>query len=528
MDVFFQPNHDIITFLGGPQQKQDGVKYRFTHFLIEDTTEDGRKILFNTFTKVGIILNQEEYDSIVNVTDTIWGNYAIENYILVPEDYDEASKIIEIRERDRVKDEDFLTKISEFTILPTTDCNARCFYCFENGHNVTVMSVEMAENVADYIIKHSKDFPSDTVMTLRWFGGEPLFNMKAIDIICGKLKENGVKFKSNIISNGYLFTPDVAEIAVKDWNMKSAQITLDGSNEIYKKVKNYIYDDEDPLETVLNNMEGMIKAGFEISVRMNVDLLNGEDLKVLVKKVFDRFGVNKKVFAYCHPVFETGLDDKTKRDPEDRKTVYKLTEELEKYMISLGQKPVMHSLSRNLRNHHCMVDGGKAVLILPDGKIGLCEHYTDCEYFGDINQPREEWDWDELNSLKEIHLLERCKTCPFFPECMRLTKCLDEYLCDDLVVEWRLRELKREIHDAIRKFYQNERNKQCGCPDNSNPRFDLYAGKIEFNNLVRFALYLDKKITRIKDQYNIDFSDLDDEYEESCKKAAEENKGKQK
>ena len=517
MDVFFQPNRDMVKFLGGPQKKEDNVKYRFIKFLVEDVLEDGRKTLYNTFTKVGIVVNQSEYDLICNVGDAICTEYAIENFILVPEDFDEASKIIELRESYRVKDNDFLAKINEFTILPTTDCNARCHYCFENGHKITVMSIDMANKVADYIIDCMNEFPKDTEARIRWFGGEPLYNMKVMDVICKKLVDNKVKFTSSIISNGYLFTEDIAKIAVNDWHMKSAQITLDGSNEVYKQTKNYIYDDEDPLETVLNNMESMIQEGFTISVRMNVDLFNCDDLKNLIKKLFDRFGVNKKVFAYVHPVFETGFDDETKRKPEDRKLVYEKTEEIENYMIELGQRPVMHSLSKNVRSHHCMVDGGKAILILPDGKLGLCEHYTDTEYFGQLGQPREELDWEELNKLKEIHVLDRCKTCPYFPECMRLTKCLDEFLCDDLVVEWHMRELRREIKDAIEKFYKNEKTKRCGCGNNNNtPRFDLYASKKEFSNLVKFVLYMDKKINRIKEEYGIDFSDLDAEYEESC------------
>lgn len=511
MDVFFQPNRDIIKFLGGGQKRVEGEKYRFSHFIVEDKWKDGRHIIFNTLTRIGIVINDEEYNAIKNAEGTVAGNYAIETYTLVPENYDEYKKVIEYRNQFLIKKDDFLKKPTEFTILPTTDCNARCVYCFENGHNVTVMSVEMANKVADYIIECSKDAPEQT-MTLRWFGGEPLYNMKAIDVICNKLRENNVKFKSSIISNGYLFTQEVANIAVNKWNMSHAQITLDGDSKVYKKVKNYVYDDTDPLATVLDNMEAMICEGFEISVRMNVDLYNGDDLKVLIKKVFDRFGVNRKVFAYCHPVFETGLDDKTKRAPEDRKLVYQKTKELEEYMISLGQRACMHSLSRTVRSHHCMVDGGRSILILPDGKLGLCEHYTDTEYFGKLGQSREEWDWEELDSLKEIGYVDECKTCPYFPDCMRLNKCLDEYLCDEEVRIWRLREMRREIMDAVEKFYKNENNKKLGACNNEQPRYDLYAGKKEFNNLVKFALYMDKKITRIKEQFGIDFGDLDEEY----------------
>ena len=38
--------------------------------------------------------------------------------------------------------------------------------------------------------------PKDEYINIRWFGGEPLFNMKVIDTICNGLTENGIYFNS--------------------------------------------------------------------------------------------------------------------------------------------------------------------------------------------------------------------------------------------------------------------------------------------------------------------------------------------
>ena len=41
--------------------------------------------------------------------------------------------------------------ITQYTILTTTDCNARCFYCYERGCARVTMDSETADKVADYI-----------------------------------------------------------------------------------------------------------------------------------------------------------------------------------------------------------------------------------------------------------------------------------------------------------------------------------------------------------------------------------------
>ena len=44
--------------------------------------------------------------------------------------------------------------ITGYTIFPTTDCNARCFYCFELDRSRIPMSVETARKVVRYIKDH--------------------------------------------------------------------------------------------------------------------------------------------------------------------------------------------------------------------------------------------------------------------------------------------------------------------------------------------------------------------------------------
>ena len=517
MDVFSQPVGYAINFLGGQQKRDDSIKYRRLKYLVDVDLEDNRKAIYNLLTSCGVVLNQDELKQIEDFKkDSICVNYLIENYFFVPEDYDEKAEVDKYREESVIKKKTFLVTPTEFTILPTTDCNARCFYCFERGKKITVMTMDMANKVADYIID-CWNKTKETIV-LRWFGGEPLYNMKAIDVICKRLTENGVDFKSSIISNGYLFSEDVAIKAVNDWKMTHAQITLDGTKDVYNKTKSYIYDDENPFEVIMRNMESMLKAGFGISIRMNVGTHNGDDLKELVSYLNERFknDMNRKFSVYAHPIFETGMDDETKRTPEERALVYQKLEELEQHMKSIGISLGIGRLG-GLRTRHCMVDGGKAILILPDGKLGLCEHYTDSEYFGQLGDDRESWDWEEIKSLVEqTDMLPECGDCVLYPTCYRLKKCLDEIFCDKYVVDWTMRRTIENIKAKINSFYKNANN-NCSCGNSQTPRYDLYAGKIEFNNLISFVMLQEAKIKRISEKLGIDFSDLDTEYNEKQK-----------
>ena len=101
------------------------------------------------------------------------------------------------------------------------------------------MTEGMARRVADYIIHHY----NGEKLTLHWFGGEPLYNKPVITQICLLLKEAGVEYSSQMISNGYLIDDEITREAKTLWNLKKIQITLDGTEKIYNQIKAYIYKD---------------------------------------------------------------------------------------------------------------------------------------------------------------------------------------------------------------------------------------------------------------------------------------------
>ena len=114
--------------------------------------------------------------------------------------------------------------ITHYTILPTTACNARCYYCFEKGTKVETMTEQTANDVVEFIKKHH----GGEKVSILWFGGEPSLCPNRITQISNGLRVNGVKFVSQMISNGYAFDEGLVEEAVNNWNLRFIQITFDG------------------------------------------------------------------------------------------------------------------------------------------------------------------------------------------------------------------------------------------------------------------------------------------------------------
>ena len=175
------------------QKVEKGETYRPMYYVVEQSVDEGL-LLYHTMTKALLLLTPEETK--VYKTTPAALPQLIEQWFLVPESHDDRLLSRQIRNVARMLEKKTDAIIS-YTIMTTTDCNARCFYCYELGRPRVPMSKETAVQTADYIINHCKG----EKVSLHWFGGEPLYNKPVISIICRRLKEAGVDYHSTMISN---------------------------------------------------------------------------------------------------------------------------------------------------------------------------------------------------------------------------------------------------------------------------------------------------------------------------------------
>lgn len=437
MIILEHPLDLSISVLGLNKFKKD-KNYTFSEYnvILEQPDDDGY-LIYNSVTMSAVFLTYDEYDAIKN-NGFSGQDIMYEGRFIIPENIDETANIEKLKKAVLQQNRRDIQHPTSFTILPTTSCNARCFYCYETGRPQKVMTQETAEKVADYIIKKHKP---NTNIRLYWFGGEPTVNIKAIDTICNRLREANVSYYSEMVSNGYLLNEENVKKGIELWNLKHVQITVDGTREVYNKSKNYIYkNDDSPYDRVMENIEIMAGYGIQIDLRLNVGPHNYIDLSNLVDELLLRFGYADNVNIYTMQIFECNMVNK--RTDEERKLLFEMIDNINKQIEESGKCPKF--LDRKYNMFMCGADDGRSVIIVPDGHIGLCEHHTDDEFIGHIDSPK--IDFSVLQKWTEkLKKMDICEGCPLLSTCVKLVNCPEEGKCSEYERNMKVNKFKRRL-----------------------------------------------------------------------------------
>ena len=402
-------------------------------------------LLHHRLTREMLLLTAEEHGRVTEL------DYLRERWFVVPRETNEK-ELADFVRWVLVTRQPKQKHITNYTIFTTMDCNARCFYCFEKGSSRTAMSRDTAMKTVEYIRTHC----GGENVKLAWFGGEPLYNIEIIDTICRELRKSGIEFHSTMISNGYLFNDEAVQKARLGWNLKRVQITLDGTEEVYNRVKAYVYREGNPYQVVMENISRLLDASVPVVIRLNVDLYNADNLMKLVDELANRFSSRKGFYVYAYHLFKKNMpmaqihtdDEWEKRDA----AINRLMKQVESYGMASKR-----GLQASLRLNFCKADHGGAVTILPTGHIGLCDGYSESEFIGHID--REELDEQQISSWKEtMPEIPECAGCFYYPDCIRLRKCVNNSLCFPQLRREKLRTIQREMCNEYErwKLQQNQ------------------------------------------------------------------------
>ncbi len=443
----------IVKQLLGKQEIVSDKKYRKFFYMLECPVEDG-VLLLNTVTYEFLFLNKEETCLISNpnLNEAII-RYLIEQYFLVPDDFNDKKFALQVTDtRIQLQSMKFNIPMSSFVILPTTGCNARCFYCFEQGAKVSNMTEQTAHDVATFIARKA-----DKNIQLRWFGGEPLINQKAIDIICKDLTEKKINFVSTIVSNAYLFDEATIKKAVDLWKLQRLQVTLDGTEEVYNKVKNYVYKGvSSPFIRVLNNIENALKTGIKVNIRLNMEEHNVEDLFVLAKMLVKKFSKYESCYIYVALLFDDPCSKIKKRSVSERHIVIENYMNLQKFIADNMRTPTSFMLPSSIIPSNCMACSDSSTMIVPDGHLGKCEHYVDSNFYGSIYS--DEIDLENIARHKErTTVIPECDDCELRSLCMHLKCCTGRSSsCDEMDKKSTKERYFSKMRNIYNKFLEEE------------------------------------------------------------------------
>ena len=94
------------------------------------------------------------------------------------------------------------------------------------------------------------------------------------------------------------------------------------------------------------------------------------------------------------------------------------------------------------------------IKIMPDGRVGLCEHYADSDMIGDIWH--DAFDQQVCQSFKkEWPEIPECSTCGIYPECTRLEKCRVQ-VCYKELSDYRIWRTRKAMVNAYRAWKETE------------------------------------------------------------------------
>ena len=379
-----------------------------------------------------------------------------EHRFLVPAEHDDHSFCRDVREAARLVRRLTVEDGCEgFTILTTTACNARCFYCFEKGCAAEAMTKETAAAAANYILTEG----NQKHVRLNWFGGEPTVNTRAIDQITEALTAAGRTYTSSMISNGYLLDEKLIEKAVGQWKLTNVQITLDGTEKIYNERKAYVGISGSAFQKVMNNIDLLLKAGIAVQIRLNVDTENVDDLSVLSDQLKERFGGRKKLSVYAVALFDN--EDLSSSFDERLRASQRISRRLKELKLfgaaALGHFPV---------TFNCMADSGSGPVIMPDGGLRSCEHINASKDWGNVFQPAKRPEeetvfWNELYPEQP-----ECRGCIAYPSCVRLKHCVPRpAICTEAMRE----DACRKLADSLLSTWKRIKDYRQGQQAEENP-----------------------------------------------------------
>lgn len=350
--------------------------------------------------------NRNNLDNIKESNTELFDNLYTNGFI-IDKNFDELSKIRLDNKLDCVTSKNY-----HLTIIPSLDCNLKCWYCFENHRE----NSQISDKIVNSILKHIEVKIENGELgnlVLEWFGGEPLlfFDEKVYPLsirLKKLLGKNNMVLHSFFVTNGTLITDEHLK-KLNEINSKF-QITLDGCQEKHDKVRRLKNSNNGTYKQLIETIYKLSETldNTFINVRINYDNKTLEGFESILN---DLSGVNKKkVKFHLERIWQT------KPTPNNQ-----LLKKSINQALAMGFS--VSYLKFFKKNYACKVDRLNQATILYDGSVYKCSgrDFKQNEIDGILNEDGI-IDWKTEKVEKRIGLAtfenELCLKCNFLPVCM--------------------------------------------------------------------------------------------------------------
>ncbi len=288
-------------------------------------------------------------------------------------------------------------------VLPTYQCNLRCWYCTQE-HEDYFMGEEIVARIKK-LVDRVMEMPEITNVTLSWFGGEPLLCYDTVVDLCSYVKnaceESGKIFFSDMTTNGTLLDKErIAELT--SLGIKTFQITIDGAKAVHDTVKRL--PSESAFEKVMENIEAIAGTDASCMVRFNYTHknLNPEAITNDLKSYLSEEARKKCSFM----IYKVWQEDASLVKQEDVDNLFFKASDSGMYtrFATMGK---------------CYADFQNFCCIYPNGKVSKCDNDNPKNLTSQLNEDGTITWSDQITKVPVIRPGDGsvCSSCRFFPVC---------------------------------------------------------------------------------------------------------------
>jgi len=329
--------------------------------------------------------------------------------VIVPEDY----KIMEFPKKTQA----YLP--TSVTLLPTTDCNLNCIYCYaSSGEHRVNMPFDTAKASIDFITENALKLGQKNIGVSFHGGGEPFMNYKLI--------KEAVKYSKSLSKKKRLKSPHYSIVTnavlnqeqlnfLKKYNFR-VNISLDGTKDI-QDFQRPLRDGRSSFEQVMNSIRFMEENKQNYGIRSTITNYNLGRLKEIVDFFKDTTNLDT---VHFEPVFECGRCEKTNTTEPDSKEFLEKILEAKEYGLSKGMG-VYYSGGRfdATTNHFCGATGSNFI-VTPYGTVTTCLEVSTTKdprssvfQIGKQNKGSFQIEQDKIDYLKSrtVDKMSNCTDC---------------------------------------------------------------------------------------------------------------------
>jgi len=325
--------------------------------------------------------------------------------------------------------------IDTLYLLLTEKCNFACTYCFFEGsysrskENVTNMTRKIALDSVGKFAKYLKkayeypDFhPHEPGIV--FYGGEPFLNADVffdavVEVI--SLKKRGVfpqNLAININTNGSTINKEIASFCAK--HDIEVDVSLDGYEAVHDSCRVWRGKSKGTFKDVMRGIGFLKEAGAKICISCTVSEKNVASLPEIFNWFLDGVGISNVGF---NPLlnsrqYKISDPDYPQKIADAMIECFKIARTRGIYEARIMRK-VRAFIDRTVYDRDCC-GCGKQVVVLPDGKIGVCHAYSGTKQFfiepDDIFDPYEHPFWKEWSKRSPINM-SQCYNCEALTIC---------------------------------------------------------------------------------------------------------------